>query len=130
MECYYSSNPEVVGYIERMHMIWKEKGIFDLKEQRLLDQKWQIATKIWFSDLELNETKEKVMGVPEEFEENACKGSVDNDKVVCENECHGVLEDTSLNQYRYSNNDLCVVVTRLALKHGTDLQGEEIEIFE
>ena len=21
MECYYSSNPEVVGYIERMHMI-------------------------------------------------------------------------------------------------------------
>ena len=25
MECYYSSNPEVVGYIERMHMIWKKK---------------------------------------------------------------------------------------------------------
>ena len=25
MECYYSSNPEVVGYIERMHMIRKKK---------------------------------------------------------------------------------------------------------
>ena len=25
MECCYNSNPEVVGYIERMHMIWKEK---------------------------------------------------------------------------------------------------------
>ena len=36
MESYYSSNPEVVGYIERMHMIWKEKGVFDVKEQRLL----------------------------------------------------------------------------------------------
>ena len=68
MECCYSSNPEVVGYRERMHMIWKEKGIFDVKEQRLLHQKWQIATKIWFSDLELNEIKEKVMGVPKEFE--------------------------------------------------------------
>ena len=33
MECYYSSNPKVVGYIERMRMIWKEKGMFDVKEQ-------------------------------------------------------------------------------------------------
>ena len=32
-------------YIERIHMLWKEKGIFDIKEQRLLDQKWQIVTK-------------------------------------------------------------------------------------
>ena len=23
MECCYSSNPEVIGYLERMHMIWK-----------------------------------------------------------------------------------------------------------
>ena len=37
-ECYYSSNPEVVGYIEKMHLIWKEEGMFDAKEQRLLDQ--------------------------------------------------------------------------------------------
>ena len=45
MECYYSSKPEVVGYIERMHMIWKEKGMFDIKEQQVLDQKWQIVTR-------------------------------------------------------------------------------------
>ena len=50
---------EVVGYRERMYMIWKEKGMFDVKEQRLLDQKWQIATKKWFSDLQLNEIKKK-----------------------------------------------------------------------
>ena len=37
--------PEVVGYIERMHMIWKEKGMFDIKEQQVLDQKWQIVTR-------------------------------------------------------------------------------------
>ena len=39
MECHYSSNPEVEGYIERIHMIWNEKGAFDVKEQRLLVQK-------------------------------------------------------------------------------------------
>ena len=33
MECYYTSNPKVVTYKERMHMICKEKGIFDVKEQ-------------------------------------------------------------------------------------------------
>ena len=33
MECYYSNNPEVAGYIEGMLMIWKEKGMFDVKEQ-------------------------------------------------------------------------------------------------
>ena len=66
IECYYSSSPEVVGYIEKMHMIWKEYGMLDVKEQRLLDQKWQIVTKKWFSDLELNEIKEKSMGVAKE----------------------------------------------------------------
>ena len=91
MECYYSSNP-VVGYIERTHMIWKEKGMFDVKE-RLLDQKWQIVTKKWFSDQSVK---------------NGCEGSVEfsvEENVVCENECHVVLEDTCLNQDCYSNND-------------------------
>ena len=26
-------------------MIWKEKGMFDIKEQQVLDQKWQIVTR-------------------------------------------------------------------------------------
>ena len=108
MECYYCNNPEVVGYIERMHMFCREKGMFDVKEQRLLDQKWQIVTKKWFSDLKLNEIKEKLMGVAEESDENGCEGSVgfgEEENVVCENECHVVLEDACLNQDRYSNND-------------------------
>ena len=32
-KCYYRSDPEVVEYRERMQMIWKEKGIFNVKEQ-------------------------------------------------------------------------------------------------
>ena len=66
-----------MGYIERMHMFWKEKGMFDGKEQRLLDQKWEIVRKRWFSDLELNQVKEKSLGVTEESDENCCEGFVE-----------------------------------------------------
>ena len=44
-----------------------------------------------------------------------------------------MLEDTYLNQDQYKtiyNNDEYEIVTRLALKHGTVLQGDENEIFE
>ena len=75
MECYYSNNSEVVGYIERIHVIWKEKGMFDVKEQ-LLDQKWQIDTRKWFSHLQLNEIKETLMGVTEESDDSGSEGSV------------------------------------------------------
>ena len=44
MEC-YGSGPEVAGCIGRMHIIWKERGMFDNKEQWLLNQKWQIVKK-------------------------------------------------------------------------------------
>ena len=77
--------------------------------------------KKWFSDLELNEIKEKSMGVTEEHDENGCQGSVgfgEEDNVVCQDECHVVLEDTFLNQELYSNNDEFDVVTRLAMKYG------------
>ena len=41
-----------------------------------------------------------------------------------------MLEENCLNQDRYSNNDGSEAVTRLALKRGTVLQEDEIEIFE
>ena len=41
-----------------------------------------------------------------------------------------MLEDTCLNQDRYSKNDKCEVVTKLALEHGTVSHGDENEIFE
>ena len=46
---------------------------------------------------------------------------------MCENECHVVLEDTCLNQDCHSNNDKSKVITKLALKHDTVLQGDEKE---
>ena len=49
---------------------------------------------------------------------------------VCENVCYVMLEDTCLNQDRYSNNNESEVVTRLALKYGTVFQEDENEIIE
>ena len=114
MECYYNSNPEVVGYIERECI---KKGMLDVKDQRLLDQKWQILTKKWFSALELNEIKERSMGVTEDsfgFRE-------DDMDVVCENVCYVMLEDTCLNQDRYSNNNESeVVFQKMKMKYSNN----------
>ena len=83
-------------------MIWKEKQMFDVKEQ-LLDQKWQIITKKWFSDLELNEIKETQMS-----DKNGCGEFVEfgeEENVVCENEYNVLLKDTCLNKDCYGNNN-------------------------
>ena len=51
---------------------------------------------------------EKSMGMAKEFVENDCEGYVEfgeEENVVCENECHVVLEDTCLNQDCYNNNE-------------------------
>ena len=104
MECYYRSNADVLGYRERQ-----------------------------FSDLELDKIKEKPVGMTKESDKISCEGSVGfgvEDNAVCEIECHVVLEDTSLNRDRYSNNDECEVVSRQALKHGTVLQEDGNEKFE
>ena len=57
MECFFRSNPKVIGYRKRMHNLWKDMGMFQITEQRLLDQKAQIMRKKWLTDLELEEIK-------------------------------------------------------------------------
>ena len=57
MECFFRSNPKVIGYRKRMHNLWKDMGMFQITEQRLLDQKAQIMKKKWLTDLELEEIK-------------------------------------------------------------------------
>ena len=49
--------------------------MLDVKEQRLLDQKWRIVTKRWFSDLAWNKIKEKSLRVTEDSDENGCEVS-------------------------------------------------------
>lgn len=42
MECYIRSNTELRGYRKGMRQLWIDKGMFEVKEQRLADQIRQI----------------------------------------------------------------------------------------
>ena len=60
MECYYQSVPSRNGYRKRMLQVWVERGLFQVTEQRLVDQANQIRKKRWLSDLELEEIRRSV----------------------------------------------------------------------
>ena len=53
MQCYYRSEYGRSGYRKGMHFIWNEMGMFNVTEQRLVDQKNNILKRKWLSDLEL-----------------------------------------------------------------------------
>ena len=55
MECYYRSVPSRRGYRKRMLDLWREKGMFIVTEQHLVDQSNQIRKRGWLTDLELEE---------------------------------------------------------------------------
>ena len=42
-----------------MHAIWRNKGMFNITEQRLMDQQSQIRKKQWFKKLEVEEIQKK-----------------------------------------------------------------------
>ena len=46
-----------------MHAIWRDKGMFNITEQRLMDQQNQIGKKQWFTKLELEEIQ-RIEGEP------------------------------------------------------------------
>ena len=59
-ECYLRSKPLERGYRKRMHQIWKEKGMKEVTEQRLCDQRKQIDEKRWLEKLEIEAIKRKI----------------------------------------------------------------------
>ena len=75
MECYYLSKPvdesgrPVRGYRQRMHAVWKERGLPKITEQRLCDQARAIRKNEWFTFVELDEIRRRVTTVGEELEE-------------------------------------------------------------
>ena len=74
MECYYLSKPvneegkPVRGYRRRMHGIWKERGLFNVTEQRLCDQARMIRKNEWLTTMELEEIKRRVLENNDEIE--------------------------------------------------------------
>ena len=57
MTCHYQNQPDVRGYRERLHAFYKEKGLFQVGQQRLCDQVQMIQKKGWLSQLQLEEIK-------------------------------------------------------------------------
>ena len=54
------SVPSRKGYRKRMLKAWKEREMFTVTEQRLVDQANQIRKKNWISDLEMEEIQREV----------------------------------------------------------------------
>ena len=75
MECHYLSNPvdqsgrPVREYRQRMHAVWKERGLQKVTEQRLCDQAKAIRKNEWFTSVELDEISRTMTTVDQELEE-------------------------------------------------------------
>ena len=64
MECYFRSKSKINGYRQRMHAIWRDKGMFNITEQRLVDQQSQIRKKQRLTKLELEEIQRRIEDEP------------------------------------------------------------------
>ena len=79
MECYYLSKPvdesgrPVRGYRQRMHAVWKERGLPKITEQRLCHQARAIRKTEWFTSVELDEIRRRMTTVDEELEEQEAR---------------------------------------------------------
>ena len=47
-----------------MHEIWRDNGMFDLTEQRVMDQRSQIRKKQWLANLELEQIQRRIEDEP------------------------------------------------------------------
>ena len=61
-ECYLRSKPKKGGYRKRIHGIWKQEGMTEVREQQLCDKRRQIEEKHWLEKLEMETIKQKIEG--------------------------------------------------------------------
>ena len=62
MECYLLSESKIRGYRKRMLILWLQKGMFWVSEQRLVDQANNIRRNSWMTDLAIEQLERKVTG--------------------------------------------------------------------
>ena len=60
MQYYYRSEYGRNGYSKGMHVIWNEIGMFNVTNQRLVDQKYNILISKWLLDLEWEEIQRDI----------------------------------------------------------------------
>ena len=83
-----------------MHAIWNELGMFNVTEQRLVDQKNSILKRKWLSDLELEEIQRNIkdigngeVGLENDEDEGWFLGFDHEGQDVFMKECEVALED-------------------------------------
>ena len=54
-------------YRQRMHAVWKERGLQKITEQRLCDQARAIRKNEWFTSVELDQIRRRMTTVDEEL---------------------------------------------------------------
>ena len=64
IECYYRSKPKINVYRQRMHAIQRDKDMFNMTEQRLIDQQSQIRKKQQLMNLQLEEIRGRIEDEP------------------------------------------------------------------
>ena len=101
-KCYFESDKNVMGYMERMHRLWIEKGGRDMPKQRLRTQIENIEKKKLLSDVKIG----KIVGVGRaEDDVEALNEEID--------EVDGYLEvATEEEQNRVDVAEVCVSVER------------------
>ena len=60
MYCKFKSEPNRRGYRKRMMEMWREKGVIEISEQRLMDQARAIVVNQWLTDVELEEIRREI----------------------------------------------------------------------
>ena len=119
MECYYQSMPSRNGYRKRMLQIWVDKGMFQVTEQRLVDQVNQIRKKQWLSESEFEEIRRLI----DEGEYTGEMGGNEEDQETDRSEEEEVRTDPQLDEQNAQSGKLKIV-------EGCELSPEEVEVIK
>ena len=131
MQCYYRSEYGRNGYRKRMHVIWNEMGMFNVTEQRLVDQKINILKRKWLSDLELEEIQRSIedirngeVGLESDVDEGWFLGFDHEGQDVFMKECEVVLEDCMVPNVEEERSNAFVI------KMNMQITNEDMTILE
>ena len=84
MRCFYQIDPARRGYRKRVIAVWRDKGTFEITEQRLADEARVVRTNEWLTEVELEEIIRKIL-TPRDGEENINDIPMIEERILHEN---------------------------------------------
>ena len=114
-----------------MHVTWNEMGMFNVTEQRLVDQKNNILKRKWLSDLEMKEIHRNIediehgeVGLERDEDEGWFLGFDHEGQDVFRKKCRVVLEDCMMPNVKEQRSDVFVI------KMNMQITNEDMAILE